>query len=48
MNKLELSELREKFLVEYCKEMCWNPNELTNRQMLIIVSQNRWKNPKQV
>lgn len=43
MNKVEKIE-REKFIKKFCKEKGWNPNELTTNQMLIIVSQSKYKN----
>lgn len=41
-----ISNLREKFLISYCKEKGWNHNELTTGQMLIIVNKPEYKNPK--
>ncbi len=35
----EISILKEKFLVEYCKKMGWNHNELSINQMLFITQQ---------
>ena len=35
-SKQEISTLKEKILVEYCKKMGWNHNELTVNQMLTI------------
>ena len=43
--KQEISILREKFLVEYCKKMSWNHNELSTNQMLFITQQNGYQNP---
>jgi len=43
--KQEISILREKFLVEYCKKMGWNHNELSTNQMLLITQQNGYINP---
>jgi hypothetical protein len=43
--KQEISFLREKFLVEYCKNMGWNHNELSPKQMLLITQQNGYINP---
>ena len=43
--KQEISFLREKFLVEYCKKMGWNHNELSTSQMLLITKQNGYINP---
>ena len=44
-DKQEISILREKFLVEYCKKMGWNHNELSTNQMLLITQQNGYQNP---
>ena len=44
-DKQEISILREKFLVEYCKKMGWNHNELSTTQMLLITQQNGYINP---
>lgn len=44
-DKQEISILREKFLVEYCKKMCWNHNELSTSQMLLITQQKGYQNP---
>ena len=44
-DKQEISILREKFLVEYCKKMGWNHNELSTSQMLHITQQNGYQNP---
>lgn len=44
-DKQEISILREKFLVEYCKKMGWNHNELSTSQMLLITQQNGYQNP---
>jgi len=43
--KQEISILREKFLVEYCKKMGWNHNELSTSQMLLITQQKDYQNP---
>jgi hypothetical protein len=43
--KQEISFLREKFLVEYCKKMGWNHNQLSTTQMLLITQQNGYINP---
>jgi len=40
--KQEISLLKEKFLVEYCKKMGWNHNELSTNQMLTITQQKRY------
>ena len=40
--KQEISLLKEKFLVEYCKKMGWNHNELSTNQMLNITQQKRY------
>lgn len=44
--KKRISTLREKFIVEYCKKVGWNHNELTTGQMLHIVTKPEYKNPK--
>lgn len=44
-DKQEISILREKFLVEYCKKMGWNHNELSTNQMLLITQQSGYQNP---
>lgn len=46
LTKSEINALREKFVVKYCKEKRWNYDELTTGQMLIIVNQPGYKNPK--
>ena len=46
-DKQEISILKEKFLVEYCKKMGWNHNELSTNQMLLITSQKDYISPKQ-
>lgn len=38
--------LKEIFLIKYCKEKGWNPNELTTGQMMKIVSLKEYKNIK--
>lgn len=43
--KQEISFLREKFLVEYCKKMGWNHNELSTGQMLFITQQKGYISP---
>jgi hypothetical protein len=48
MTKKDLLIKKENFLIEYCKKMGWNPNELTNKQMLAITTHKDWKNPQQV
>lgn len=44
-DKQEISILKEKFLVEYCKKMGWNHNELSTNQMLLITKQSGYQNP---
>jgi hypothetical protein len=44
--KENIKLLRERFLVKFCKQKGWNSNELTTGQMLIIVNQSEYKNPK--
>lgn len=46
LTKNEIKILRERFLVKFCKEKKWNPNELTTGQMLIITKQSDYVNPK--
>jgi hypothetical protein len=43
--KQEVSILKEKFLVEYCKKMGWNHNELSTSQMLFITQQKDYISP---
>lgn len=43
--KQEVAILREKFLVEYCKKMGWNHNELSTNQMLFITQQKGYISP---
>lgn len=38
--------LREKFVVDFCKKMRWNHSELTTGQMMIVINQEGYKNPK--
>ncbi len=44
--KRNISIMREKFIVEYCKKIGWNHRELTTGQMLHIVTQSEYKSPK--
>jgi hypothetical protein len=44
--KENIKLLREKFLITFCKNKGWNSEELTTGQMLIIVNQPEYKNPK--
>jgi hypothetical protein len=44
--KRKTSVLRERFLIEYCKQRGWNHNELTTGQMLHITTRPEYKNPK--
>jgi hypothetical protein len=41
----DLNLLREKFVGEYAKKKGWNKEQLSNNQMLEIVSQREYKNP---
>jgi hypothetical protein len=41
-SKEEISLKKEKFLIEYCKKMGWNHNELTSTQMLTIINNNSY------
>jgi hypothetical protein len=45
LNTKEISILREKFIISYCKNMGWNHNELSTKQMLIITKQTNYINP---
>lgn len=40
--KQEVSLNRERFVIEYCKKMGWNPNELSSKQMLSILGQSSY------
>ena len=44
--KRKVSDLREKFIVKYCKEKGWNYNDLTTGQMLHIVTKQEYRNPQ--
>jgi hypothetical protein len=44
--KEDLSILRENFLKAYCKKRGWNESELKTRQMMEIINQPEYKNPK--
>jgi hypothetical protein len=44
--KENIKILREKFLVEFCKQKGWNSEELTTGQMFMIVKQLEYINPK--
>lgn len=46
-NKEDISLLREKFLINFCKKMNWNHNELSVNQMLTITTQKEYIYPKQ-
>lgn len=46
--KENLSLLREKFLKTYCKTRGWNERELKTQQMMEIINQPGYKNPKVV
>ncbi len=46
LNKGELSILKERFIIDFCKQKGWNYNELTTGQMLIIANKPEYKNPK--
>jgi hypothetical protein len=41
----DISFLREKFLLDFCKNKGWNPNELTTGQMLVIINEKGYRNP---
>ena len=42
---IDIDNLKEKFLIEYCKKMGWDPNMLSTEQYLIIVEKDGYKNP---
>lgn len=46
MKKEDLALLREKFLKNYCKSRGWNEKELKTNQMMEIINQPGYKNPK--
>ncbi len=46
LTKEEISLLKEKFINQYCKTKGWNPKELSTNQMLRIIAQDGYKNPK--
>lgn len=37
---------KEKFIIEFCKQRGWNPNELTTGQMLFITTSEEFKSIK--
>jgi hypothetical protein len=45
-SKQEISTLKEKFLVSYCKKMGWNHNELSVSQMLAITQLQEYSSIK--
>jgi hypothetical protein len=47
LSKEQISTLREKFVLNFCKKMNWNHNELSTNQMLLITSQKDYISPKQ-
>lgn len=46
LTKNEIKSLRERFIIDFCKSKGWNGDELTTGQMMIIVNQPDYKNPK--
>ena len=46
LTKEDISLLREKFISQYSRKKGWNPNELSTKQMLEIISKESYKNPK--
>lgn len=46
LTKEEVSLLREKFIHQYSRKKGWNPNELSSKQMLEIISQDMYKKPR--
>lgn len=46
LTKEEINTLKEKFVRDFCKKKGWNKEELTTGQMMIIVKQDDYKNPK--
>lgn len=46
LTKEEIKVLKERFLIDFCKSKGWNPSELTTGQMLILINQQGYKNPK--
>ena len=46
LTKEELSLIREKFIQEYSRKKGWNPKELSTNQMLQILGEDSYKNPK--
>ena len=45
LSEQEITMLRERFINEYSKKKGWNPKELSNNQMLEIVSHPSYKSP---
>jgi hypothetical protein len=43
--KTEVSILREQWVIKYCKDLGWNHNELSTKQMLIIVNHKEYISP---
>ena len=46
LTKEDLKLLREQFISKYSKEKGWDINRLTSNQMLEIVQNDDYKNPK--
>jgi hypothetical protein len=45
LEKKQISILREQYVIKYCKNLGWNPNELSTKQMLIVVNQQEYISP---
>jgi len=45
LSEMEVTLLREKFIVEYAKIKGWNHKELSTTQMLEIATQKRYATP---
>lgn len=44
--KKDVKILRERFINKFCKEMGWSEKKLTPQQMLLIVTNPKYINPK--
>jgi hypothetical protein len=42
LNKENIKFLKEKFIIDYCKKMNWNHDELSTNQMLTIITQKEY------
>lgn len=45
MTEKEIDVLREQFKNNYAKKKGWDPEKLTNEQLLEITQQKNWKSP---